>query len=545
MALLLGVLALAVMTRLSGLTEGFWIDEVISADTAAMGIGELLARAGLADVHPPGYYLGLKVWASIFGASDLAARLFTLLISVGTVWILMAYGSARFGKLASLVAGIALALSPLHAHYGVEVRSYSLLAGLALAALWCQERLLERPSCPRRQVGFVVVLSALTWVHSLGLILCGLLLVQGLLSAPASAVPVLRALAIHIAVLFTPWLPLLLVQVFHQPEGMTAHLLGPISWTDLLAGLGPSALSSVPVLPWVVGGALWIAAAISLARVQLRAPDHDDHQDISTRPWWILSGIIGLVGPLLALSLLPLSPLTFDLIASQVPSAYGLLAMSVGGLWGLSRFRGVSPVLKLSAPASLFLGYVIVLLAIHWAWPIVNIRNLLPMVPLAMLGLGIWARSHGRGALGISLVWITLSAPSLMALGDRTDDGPIPARDDLRGAAMFVDDPGSTVVVIPQWDVPGVSRYLDPDREVRGALDPGELDLSGTTRVTLVLTRAAAASPEAYVSGIESALAGRLEPVERRRLRGAPAVEVVRFASTQARQAQEAEGDGP
>ena len=530
-ALLLLVLLLAVMTRLSGLAEGFWIDEVISADTAAMGLGELLARSGLADVHPPGYYVGLKVWALIFGSSDLAARLFTLLISVGTVWLLMAYTSARFGRLSSLVAGLALALSPLHAHYGVEVRSYSLLAGLALAAVWCQERLLERPSCPRRQVIFVAVLSALTWVHSLGLILCGLLLVHGLLSATATAVPVLRALAISIAALFTPWLPLLLVQVFHQPEGMTAHLQGPISWGDLLAGIGPSALSSVPVLPSIVGGALWIAAAVSLARAQLAEQDQDERNDISVRPWWILSVIMGLVGPLLALTLLPLSPLTFDLIASQVPSAYGLLAISAGGIWALARVRGGSPVFKLSAPASLFLGYVIVLLAIHWARPIVNIRNLLPMVPLAMLGLGIWTRSHGRAAVGIALVWITLSASSLTALVDRADEGPIPARDDLRGAAMIVDDPGSKVVVIPRWDAPGVARYLDPDREVVGALDPAELDWSGAARISVVLTRAAAQSPQSYLEAIDGALSATHTRAERRRLRGSPAVEVVRYTT--------------
>jgi hypothetical protein len=130
-------------------------------------------------------------------------------------------------------------------------------------------------------------------------------------------------------------------------------------------------------------------------------------------------------------------------------------------------------------------------------------------------------------------------------LADREADGPIPARDDLRGAAMLVDDPGSTVVVIPRWDAPGVSRYLDPDREVRGALDPGELDLSRASRVTVVLTRSAAAVPEPYLSALKSALSGRLQQVERRRLRGSPAVEVVRYAPAKDYEAQEPKGGRP
>ena len=110
---------------------------------------------------------------------------------------------------------------------------------------------------------------------------------------------------------------------------------------------------------------------------------------------------------------------------------------------------------------------------------------------------------------------------------------------------MWVDDPGSTVVVIPRWDAPGVSRYLDPDREVRGALDPGELDLSGATRLTVVLTRGAAASPEPYLSAIQSALSGRLQQVERRRLRGSPAVEVVRYTAPKERETEESDRERP
>jgi hypothetical protein len=541
--LLLLVLILAIVTRIGGLSEGFWIDEVISSDTAAMPWGELLARAGLADVHPPGYYLGLKFWGLFAGSSDLASRLFTLLVSVLTVGLLTVYARTRFGNLASVVAGMTLALSPLHAHYGVEVRSYALLTGLTLAAIFCQERLLARPRCARRQVLLVLVLSALTWVHTLGLIVAGLVLVHAFLSAPASMTPILRAISICVASLFTPWLPLLLVQVFHQPDGMTAHLSSPLSWMDLAAGLGPSALWPMALLPAILGGAVWLMAAWGLWGLEV--PGAQDVEAKPARAWWVVSCVTGVSGPLLALTLLPLSPLTFDLIAGEVGLAYGLWVLSVLGIAALARLRPSLPTLKLSAPATLFLGYLLVLFALHGARPILNIRNLLPMVPLALLGLGACVGGRPRAAVGVALVWVGLSASSLAALADREADGPIPARDDLRGAAMLVDDPGSTVVVIPRWDAPGVSRYLDPDREVRGALDPGELDLSRASRVTVVLTRSAAAVPEPYLSALKSALSGRLQQVERRRLRGSPAVEVVRYAPAKDHEAQEPKGARP
>ncbi len=522
------LLLLATATRLGGLGEGYWIDEVISADTAAMGLGELLARSGLADVHPPGYYLLLKLWSLLAGPSDLAGRLLTLLISVATVAMVTLYASERFGRLASLIAGLTLALSPVHAHYGVEVRSYALLTLLTVSALWCQERLLDQPTCSRRRALFVLTLSGLTWTHNLGLIFAGLILAHALLSAPVSVQGTLRALGTCVAALFTPWLPLLLVQVFHQPEGMTAHLSAPLSALDLAAGLGPAALWELPWLPGLLGALLWVSAALAWWREPIR--QGAESEGMSLRGWWVFAIVVGLTGPLLALVALPLSALTFDLIAGEVGLAYGLFVLSALGIWGLGRLGGARGSFRLSAPAFLLLGSLVILAAVHTFRPLVNLRNLSPLVPLVLLGLGLWVRSQPRAAVAVAVLWIGVSASSLSSLIDRAADGPIPARDDLRGAATLVDDPGGRVVVIPRWDAPGVARYLDPDREIVGALDPAEIDLAHGGRLSVVLTREAAGSPEAILQALEAGLPRGVTLVERRQLRGAPAVEVVRYA---------------
>ena len=63
-----------------------------------------------------------------------------------------------------------------------------------------------------------------------------------------------------------------------------------------------------------------------------------------------------------------------------------------------------------------------------------------------------------------------------------------------------------------------------------GALDPSEIDLAQGGRLSVVLTREAAGSPEAILQAIDAGLSPGVRLVERRQLRGAPAVEVVRYA---------------
>jgi hypothetical protein len=230
-----------------------------------------------------------------------------------------------------------------------------------------------------------------------------------------------------------------------------------------------------------------------------------------------------------ALVALPLSPLTFDLVAGEIVPAYGCLALAALSIWGAARLAPSVPRLPVPAPLALLVGFLLLLTLLDQARPILNLRNTLPVLPLVALGLGGLVASRRRLAVALAVLWIGLSGPSLAALSDRTSDGVLPARDDLRGAASLVDDPGAAVVVIPQWDVPALSRYLEPDRAIMGALRTGALEVPETARLMVILTRDAAREPEPFLVALDGHLAGRLVRGSRWRLRGSPAVEVVRY----------------
>ncbi len=92
---LVSVLLIALALRVPSLLEGFWIDEVMSAAIITDPWGLMLTRIGFTDVHPPGYYVLLKLWSSGVGESDMALRTLSLVSGIATVALLMVWIKER------------------------------------------------------------------------------------------------------------------------------------------------------------------------------------------------------------------------------------------------------------------------------------------------------------------------------------------------------------------------------------------------------------------------------------------------------------------
>ncbi len=131
--------------RLIGLgARPLWFDEVISAVYARQDVATVL-RLNAGDNHPPGYYLALKGWISLFGTEDAILRLFSVLpgvASIGLVWLI---GKRLFPEAPriGLVATGLMALSPFQIYFSQEVRNYSTLEFFALLAAFFWLRALE------------------------------------------------------------------------------------------------------------------------------------------------------------------------------------------------------------------------------------------------------------------------------------------------------------------------------------------------------------------------------------------------------------------
>ena len=121
-----------------------WNDEVFSATVAGMSWPKMF-KAVIADiVHPPLFYILLKLWIVIGGSSVPWLRTLPCLIAIATLIPLLLF--CREWQLTNVETGIALlliAFNELLIHYSQELRMYSLLVALSLLSLWLFSRWLR------------------------------------------------------------------------------------------------------------------------------------------------------------------------------------------------------------------------------------------------------------------------------------------------------------------------------------------------------------------------------------------------------------------
>jgi hypothetical protein len=144
-AVLVFLCALYVALRIRGLTGlPLLVDEPYSALFAKMGWRNMF-RATIWDaVHPPLFYILLKVWVTL-GTSVLWMRLLPFLFSLlALAPLFLICRDLGFSRPAiALTLGLASVNEPL-IHYSQDLRMYSLLFFLSLVSLWLFLRLVER-----------------------------------------------------------------------------------------------------------------------------------------------------------------------------------------------------------------------------------------------------------------------------------------------------------------------------------------------------------------------------------------------------------------
>lgn len=124
--------------------DSIWWDEGISLYLARGSWAALLMdRAG--RLHPPLYFMLLKLWISLAGDSVFAARAFSLL--TGLPGVALAYNVARryAGRTAGWVAAGLAATAAVFVTYAQEVRVYALLPVMTLLMLALAGRVSRRP----------------------------------------------------------------------------------------------------------------------------------------------------------------------------------------------------------------------------------------------------------------------------------------------------------------------------------------------------------------------------------------------------------------
>lgn len=268
--LLAGVLVLGAVPRLTGLdAKGLWYDEAVSASFLDFSAREIIERcAEPRATHPPLFFLLLKAWAGLGGTSEFALRLPAVVFGLATVAGVFALtrdlsgswaGEGR-SNLAACMAGVLVALSPLHIQLSQQVRGYSM--SLALQA-WCGWALLRALRGGRDQRAYWVAASLLAagscYTHYLALFST---LAQGLfgtaylasrprrpdpeIGPPPSVAWALVACGIFAAGFLLPWQS----HLFAQARTVGRHVPGDGFPTAKLAARLSQAILGTFTSPW-------------------------------------------------------------------------------------------------------------------------------------------------------------------------------------------------------------------------------------------------------------------------------------------------------
>lgn len=278
---LAALLLLATALRVHDLAlGGLWLDEGYSLLQSERDFADILALRRL-DANPPLYLLALHAWRIVFGPSVLAAQTLSVVCGVAGVGLAWLVTRLRFGRLAALAAGLAVALSRFHVHYSQEIRGYALLFALIAAAELAYVRW-ELRGRTRDLVAWTFATVAAIATHTFAWWFVG---VQVLLAARRRAL--LAALALVIAASVPLWSTLYEHLTTFKTQSWIAepdttslvHVLwvlggcGPIAWvTWSLAALGvatqlaarlPSLLTRDAALPG------WRTAVVPAAELAL------------------------------------------------------------------------------------------------------------------------------------------------------------------------------------------------------------------------------------------------------------------------------------
>lgn len=169
--ILLGLVVAGLVLRLL-IPRGIWLDEAISVHQAHLGLSDMLENIFYGDRHPPLHHLTLWATVHVFGDSELAVRLPSLIAGTLVIPALYELGREMFDRRTGLIAAAFVAVSPLLIWYAQEARMYAFVTLFGVLALLTQVRVIRKPS-PGNWALYMLATSALLWSHYFGLLLIG------------------------------------------------------------------------------------------------------------------------------------------------------------------------------------------------------------------------------------------------------------------------------------------------------------------------------------------------------------------------------------
>ena len=276
-AILVLLVAASALLRTRALGAPLWIDEGLSVGIASF---DLLEIPGIMrqDGSPPLFYMLLHVWISVFGDSERATHVLSLLFVLAGIPVAFWAARTLFGMRAAWCAAGLAALSPFLTYYAQETRMYAIVAVASMVVAVGFLRAFadrDRRYLPVFALALTVMLYTHNWALFLGM---GSVVALGMLWrwTPAGERRGLVRDALlgygAVALLYLPWVPTLLYQAGHTGAPWATR---------------PTVGELVDGLEWLVGGtatglALLLVAGSGIAAL-LRAPGGPGREGIARR----------------------------------------------------------------------------------------------------------------------------------------------------------------------------------------------------------------------------------------------------------------------
>jgi mannosyltransferase len=203
------ILVIAFFLRFIAINQSFWLDEAINVNNAAnLSLKSLVLDYSLSDFHPPLFHILLRGWILLFGSSEIAVRMPSLIFGIGTVFVTYLIGKKLFEGKTALIAATLLATAPLHVYYSQEARMYMLAAFLTSLSVYFFISIINKDNL-RFWIGFIVSSALMLYSDYLPYLLIPMYFFYLAIFRKEITRSTLRAFVpafIIIFILLTPWL---------------------------------------------------------------------------------------------------------------------------------------------------------------------------------------------------------------------------------------------------------------------------------------------------------------------------------------------------
>jgi uncharacterized membrane protein len=321
-------------------THSLFLDESVSASLATAPWHRFANVVSHREANMALYYLLLRGWV-VFGHSEIALRSLSVLLAVGSLWVVIMLTRELFGRRIALAAGILLAVNPLYVQFAQDVRGYALALLLVSASCYFFVRGIGlRSPAPRLCWTAYTVVTALAAYSNFWAALVPLGQALSLAFLPPGRIPWRRLLtaAAALAVLLIP-LGLLIQSTDSAGVNWAAGSSAGHLFTRIRSSVPHAAIDF-----------LVFAATVAVVLVLVLLRRRREIGDFFARQWSVFFTACWLVVPVAAVVMLSLvdRPLfVVRYLMVSLPPALMLVAVGIARAASLARRRATAVALTL------------------------------------------------------------------------------------------------------------------------------------------------------------------------------------------------------